>query len=101
MMRKRILLLAGASLVLAWSIGPASAANIVYDPTNYAQNVLTAARALEQIHNQIQQIEQQAKMLAKNPLQLSPQLAAQIGQARDLFKTAQGIAFDVQHVSAD
>ena len=27
---------------------------IVYDPSNYAQNVLTAARTLEQINNQTQ-----------------------------------------------
>ena len=31
---------------------------IVYDPSNYAQNVLTAARTLQQINNQIQQIRQ-------------------------------------------
>ena len=36
---------------------------IVYDPTNYAQNVLTAARSLQQINNQIQQIQQQATSL--------------------------------------
>src|SRR3546814_2274699 len=33
---------------------------IVYDPTNYAQNVLTAARPLQQINNHIQQIQNQA-----------------------------------------
>lgn len=33
--------------------GPAHAWRIVYDPSNYAQNVLTAARTLEQINNQI------------------------------------------------
>ncbi len=32
---------------------PAHAQWIVYDPTNYAQNVIQAARALEQINNQI------------------------------------------------
>jgi hypothetical protein len=36
---------------------------IVYDPTNYAQNVLTAARSLQQINSQIQQIQQQATSL--------------------------------------
>ena len=36
---------------------------IVYDPTNYAQNVLTAARSLQQINNQIQQIQNQATSL--------------------------------------
>ena len=30
-----------------------SAQSVVFDPNNYAQNVLTAARALQQINNQI------------------------------------------------
>lgn len=73
----------------------------VYDPANYAQNVLQAAHALEQIHNQIQQIEQQTRMLTKNPLQLSPELSASIGQARDLFHAAKGIAFEMDRISDD
>ena len=36
---------------------------IVYDPTNYAQNVLTAARTLEQINNQIRMLQNQATQL--------------------------------------
>src|SRR6266567_4058773 len=48
---------------------PASAQLIVFDPNNYAQNVLTAARALQQINNQIVSLQNQAQMLinqAKN-----------------------------------
>ena len=92
--------LAGAALAALLAVGPARA-EIVYDPTNYAQNVLQAARALEQVHNQIRQIDQQARMLARNPLQLSPELTASIRQARDLFHTAQGIAFDVRRIGED
>ena len=43
---------------------------IVFDPNNYAQNVLTAARALQQINNQITSLQNQAQMLinqAKKP----------------------------------
>ncbi len=36
---------------------------IVYDPTNYAQNVLTAARTLEQINHQITSLQNEATML--------------------------------------
>ena len=36
---------------------------IVFDPANYAQNVLTAARALEQINNQITSLQNEAQML--------------------------------------
>jgi type IV secretion system protein TrbJ len=42
--------IAFASMLVAAE--PASAV-IVYDPSNYAQNVMTAARTLEQINNQI------------------------------------------------
>jgi P-type conjugative transfer protein TrbJ len=71
----------------------------VIDPTNLAQNLLQATRALEQINNQIRQIEQQASMLAQNPLQLSPELTQSIGQARELFSTAQGLTFQVDQMS--
>jgi len=36
---------------------------IVYDPRNHAENILSAARALEQINNQIQQLQNDAQML--------------------------------------
>jgi len=35
---------------------------VVFDPNNYAQNVLTAARALQQINNQIASLQNQAQM---------------------------------------
>jgi P-type conjugative transfer protein TrbJ len=41
------------ALTLATGMQPASAQLIVFDPNNYAQSVLTAARALQQINNQI------------------------------------------------
>src|SRR5205807_9786021 len=36
---------------------------IVFDPSNYAQNVLTAARSLQQITNQITSLQNEAQML--------------------------------------
>ena len=65
----------GAALALASTSAlvstPAHAqfGGIVYDPSNYAQNVLTAARTLEQINNQIRMLQNQATSLineAKN-----------------------------------
>ncbi|MCC6789082.1 MAG: P-type conjugative transfer protein TrbJ [Hyphomonadaceae bacterium] len=94
-------LLAGAALAALLAVGPAQAQLPVIDPANLAQSVIQAAHALEQIHNQVQQIEQQARMLARNPLQLSPELTASIQRARSLFDTAQGIAFDVRRVGED
>ena len=89
--------------VLALALAPSPTANAitVFDPTNYAQNILQAARALEQINNQIRQIEQQTQMLARNPLELSPELSQSIDQARQAFSAAQGLTFQVNQMSAE
>jgi type IV secretion system protein TrbJ len=69
---KRFHRLVGCSMVaitLALDVESASAQVVVFDPNNYAQNVLTAARALQQINNQIVSLQNQAQMLinqAKN-----------------------------------
>jgi len=50
------------------SSNPASAL-VVYDPSNFSQNVLTAARTLEQVNNQIRSLQNETVMLqnmAKN-----------------------------------
>lgn len=87
-----------AATVAATPMAPARAQMTVIDPTNLAQNLLQATRALEQINNQIRQIEQATQMLRQNPLQLSPELTQSISEARELFNTAQGIAFEVNQV---
>jgi len=78
---------------------------IVYDPTNYAQNVLTAARSLQQVNNQIQQIQQQAtslineaRNLATLPFSSLQQLQQQVQRTQQLLGEAQRIAYDVQNV---
>ena len=96
--------LGAALLALSLILAPAPQARAqmaVIDPTNLAQNLLQATRALEQINNQIAQIEQATAMLRQNPLQLSPELSQSIGQARDLFRSAQGIAFQVDQLGDD
>lgn len=78
---------------------------IVYDPTNYAQNVLTAARSLQQINNQIQQIQNQATSLlneARNltslPFSQLQQLQSQFQRTQQLLSEAQRIAYDVRSI---
>lgn len=78
---------------------------IVYDPSNYAQNVLTAARSLQQVNNQIQQIQNQAtslinqaKNLASLPISTLSTLQAQVQQTRQLLAQAQRIAYSVQDI---
>ncbi|PYE85294.1 P-type conjugative transfer protein TrbJ [Phyllobacterium leguminum] len=91
-----------ASLVLT---PPASAAWIVYDPTNYAQNLLSAARALEQINNQITSLQNEAQMLinqARNlaslPYSSLQQIQQSVQRTQQLLSQAQNIAFDVGQI---
>lgn len=99
--------LASAAVVPMLVAAPAHAqfGGIVYDPTNYASNVLQAARALQQINNQIQQIQQQAtslineaRNLASLPLSTVDTLQQQVRQTQQLLNEAQRIAYDVQDI---
>ena len=74
----------------------------VFDATNYGQNVLQAARALEQINNQIQQLQNQATMLqsmAKNLQRLDfsslGQLQGALNRIDGLMMQAEGLSFDL------
>jgi P-type conjugative transfer protein TrbJ len=56
--------LAGVAFVsLAMAGVPAHAQWTVFDPSNFSQNILTAARSLQQINNQITSLQNQAQML--------------------------------------
>lgn len=93
-----------AALVLVASVAapsPALAQRIVYDPSNYAQNLLTASRALEQIRNQLRQIEQNSAMLRQNPLQMAPELTRELEDAQALIEAGEGLAFEIERLSDD
>jgi P-type conjugative transfer protein TrbJ len=108
--RSRAALLAASilsfPLVLSPVLAPPAAAQwIVYDPTNYVQNVLTAARTLEQINNQITSLQNEAQMLinqARNlaslPYSSLQQLQQSVQRTQQLLSQAQRIAFDVQQI---
>lgn len=81
---------------------PAHAQLTVFDPTNYSQNILTAARTLQQVNNQIQSLQNQATMLTNQAKNLSridfPQLQAitqTLQQIDRLMGQAQAIKFQV------
>ncbi|TIV32379.1 MAG: P-type conjugative transfer protein TrbJ, partial [Mesorhizobium sp.] len=97
-------MLAGPLAILPMMTAPAHAL-IVFDPSNYSQNVLTAARSLQQITNQITSLQNQAQMLinqARNlaslPLSSLQQLQQSVQRTQQLLGQAQNIAFDVQQV---
>lgn len=103
---------AAALLVTALAVAapPAAFAQIVvYDPSNFSQNVLTAARTLQQINNQIQSLQNEAQSLlnqgtslanqARNLTNLATSPLAQLQQdlarTRALFAQARGLATQV------
>ena len=84
---------------------PAQAQWTVFDPSNYAQNLLTAARSLQQINNQItslqnqaQSLINQARNLASLPYSSLQQLQQSVQRTQQLLSQAQNIAYNVQQI---
>jgi P-type conjugative transfer protein TrbJ len=82
---------------------PAAAALPVFDVTNYAQNLLQAARALDQVNNQLKSLQNEASMLQNMATNLRtidfPQLQRMTSAMQDidqLMGEARGIQFKVE-----
>jgi type IV secretion system protein TrbJ len=113
--RKVFPILAGGAAILSIGVSamlPTAASaqigGVVFDPRNYAQNILTAARTLEQINNQIRQLQNQASSLvneARNlqslPLTVLEPLQQQIRQTQQLLGQAQRVAYDVRQIETE
>ncbi len=105
-MKKQLLAAAAASLI---ALAPdAHAQKIVFDPSNFSQNVLTAARTLEQINNQIRQLQNEAQMLANQARNLTSlnfsalgELRAALSATNQLIQQGQGLAFNVAQMDMD
>ncbi len=74
---------------------------IVFDPSNFSQNILTAARTLEQINNQIRQLQNDALNLAKLDSSALGELRAALAATNQLIRQAQGLAFNVQQMEGE
>ncbi|WP_319797785.1 P-type conjugative transfer protein TrbJ [Nitrobacter sp.] len=107
--RSRAVFMAASMLAAPLALAPMFAtpahAIIVYDPSNYAQNVLQAARALQQINNQITALQNQAQMLinqARNlaslPFSALQQIQQNVQRTQQLLNQAKNIAFNVQQI---
>ncbi|SER24128.1 P-type conjugative transfer protein TrbJ [Sphingobium sp. YR768] len=104
-MKTRILAACVAATgMTAAAIVPATPAHAipVFDASNYAQNVLTAARTLTQINNQIQALQNQASMLTNMAKHLQRldfsslnQITRSMQRIGTLMNQADGIAFDL------
>jgi P-type conjugative transfer protein TrbJ len=96
------------ALALALSLAPLGATRaqfMVFDPSNYAQNVMTAANTLQQINNQITSLQNEATMimnqarnLANLPYSSLQTIQQSIAQTQQLLHQAQRIAYDVQQI---
>lgn len=107
--RSRAVFMAATMLAAPLAVSPMIAtpahAIIVFDPSNYAQNVLTAARSLEQITHQITSLQNEAQMLinqARNlaslPYSALQQIQQSVQKTQQLLNQAQNIAFNVQQI---
>jgi P-type conjugative transfer protein TrbJ len=92
-----------ASVAVISPLQPAAQAQLaVFDPTNLIQNALSAARALEQVRNQVLQITNQIRQLENDARNLTslgrtfaPELMSQLDQLDQLINAARGLALKV------
>lgn len=89
----------------ALAVGSARAQWVVVDPTNLTQNILTAARTLEQINNQVRQLQNEAQMLTNDARNLTgldfsalQELRSALADSQRLLDEARGLAFDVSRM---
>jgi P-type conjugative transfer protein TrbJ len=92
-------LLAAACAVIAWP-GAAGAQLTVHDPANYAQNLLQAVRSLEQVRNQLESLQNEARNLAPLDLRAAGALDADAARINGLLTEARRVAGDVEGLRA-
>ncbi len=102
---RRVALIAAVCGAFVFVSAPIRAQWIVYDPSNYAQNVLQAARALQQINNQIASLQNQTQMLlnqAKNlaslPYSSLQTIEQSLARTQQLLNQAQRLSYDVNQI---
>ena len=107
--RFRAACFAAAVFVMPLAVAPnfvtPAQAIVVFDPWNYSQNILTAARSLQEVNQQITQLQNEAQMLinegrnlASLPFSSLQQLQQSAQQTQQLLQKAQNIAFDVNQI---
>ena len=103
-MKKIVLCLLGVASLL--TAGPQALAQwVVFDPSNFIQNMLTELHTLTQIENQVLELQNQAQMLLNQQKNLQgldftalTRLQATFGATEQLLSQAQGVTFDLNVV---
>ena len=106
--RRRVLgLLLGTAACAPWIGRPSQAQVTVFDPANYAQNILTAARALQSVNNEITSLQHETQALANEarnlttlPLSVLTQIQQALTRTQTLISLAQNISYDVAKIDA-
>lgn len=85
---------------------PASAQFTVFDPTNYAQTLITAKNSIEQVSHALTQIQQLQSQLQNQVLMLqglktdiTGPIAQITGQATAILQQAQGLGYTGQNIA--
>ena len=93
------------SIALVLTMGSSTAQIQVFDPSNYAQNLQTAANTLKQINNQLTALQNQTQMLLNQarhltslPLSLVGAIDQTFTQTQNILRNVDRIAYDVQAI---
>ncbi|OJU23287.1 MAG: P-type conjugative transfer protein TrbJ [Alphaproteobacteria bacterium 64-6] len=91
------------ALLTSTAIPPRAHALTVFDPANYQQNLLSAARALEQINTQLRALQNHAQMILRMDQNLtrlggtlSPDLQRTLTAIQTQLRSGNGIALKLQ-----
>src|SRR5258708_39582580 len=86
-------------------VTPSLAQITVFDPSNYSQNLMTAANTLKQIDNQLTALQNQTQMLLNQarhltslPTSLLNDIDRTFTQTQNLLRQVDRIAYDVQAI---
>jgi P-type conjugative transfer protein TrbJ len=95
------------ALLTSTAIPPRAQALTVFDPANYQQNLLSAARALEQINTQVRALQNQAQIILRMDQNLtrlggtlSPDLQRTLTGIQTQLHAGQGIALKLQQTQS-
>jgi len=94
-----IALATGAVAALCLANSAAQAQVVVFDPKAYVQDVLTAARQLQQINNQVVSLQNQAQMLINEAHNLATLPQSTLGLLQSDLTRTQQLLSEAQHIT--
>jgi P-type conjugative transfer protein TrbJ len=97
----RHLVLSAAMIPLVFA-APAHAifgiGDVVLDPANLIQNVLTATRSFQQINNQIRMLQNQARQLIQQGISVGPDLDRTLSEINRLTHHGRGLTYRIDEI---